>query len=272
MISVDYQIANPKEDFPSNLSNKEKEILRVEVLSKSYGGLKAVDAVDLSVEKGSITGLIGPNGSGKSTLFNIISGLTKSDSGSVYLQGNRIDKLSPDKRFHMGVARSFQDPKLFFDMNVFENMLVPPIGQRGESPFSSVLQNRWREEEVNLGKKAKSVMNGLKIDSTALNNAGEISGGQMKLLQLAQLMMNEPILALLDEPTAGVAPSLTNEIFEMIRKLRDEKQITFLIVEHKLQVLFKFVDCVYVMHQGKIFAKGRPEEIVANPEIGKIYL
>jgi branched-chain amino acid transport system ATP-binding protein len=254
------------------LSDPKDEILQVRNVRKTYGGLRAVDQVDLVLQRGTITGLIGPNGSGKSTLFNVISGITNPDSGIVHFDGKRIDKMSPDKRFQIGMARTFQDPRLFFNMNVFENMLVSPIGQKGEGPLSSVFQRRWRDQEYQLGLKAKSVMGDLNIDSTALNGADEISGGQMKLLQLGQVLMNEPKLVLLDEPTAGVAPSLTSEIFEAIKELRQKTGTTFLIIEHKLQVLFKFVDIVYVMHRGKIFAKGKPDEILANPEIGKIYL
>jgi branched-chain amino acid transport system ATP-binding protein len=254
------------------LPESNDEILKVSEISKSFGGLKAVDRVDLSVQRGSITGLIGPNGSGKSTLFNLVTGLIKPDFGSVFLDGDCVDGLSPEKRFNKGMARSFQDPRLFFDMSVFENMLVAPIGQKGEHPLSSLFQRIWRQQELNLARKAKSVMDDFNIGVIASNGADEISGGQMKLLQLAQLLMNIPKIILLDEPTAGVAPSLTNEIFETIKRLRDEKQITFLIIEHKLQVLFKFVDTIYVMHRGKIFAKGTPQEIVSNPEIRKIYL
>ena len=253
-------------------SNAGSEILRIASLSKSYGGLKAVDNVDLSVEEGSITGLIGPNGSGKSTLFNLMTGVVRRDSGNIFFNGKSIDNLSPDKRFHRGIARGFQDPRLFFKMNVFENMLVPPIDQKGESPIASVFQGNWKQQEIELGKRAKSIMEDLNISEIALNGADEISGGQMKLLQLGQLLMNSPKLILLDEPTAGVAPGLTNEIFETVKRLRNEKRITFLVIEHKLQVLFKYADIVYVMYRGKIFAKGTPEQILSNKDIGRIYL
>ncbi len=248
------------------------DILKVENVSKNYSGLKAVDDVSLSVKPGSITGLIGPNGSGKSTLFNMISGVLKQDSGSVFFEGNNIDALPSNKRFLAGMARTFQDPRLFFDMTVFENMLVPPTAQKGESPIFSLIQSAWRDQEIQLGTKARSVMKDLNIDSVILNGADEISGGQMKLLQLAQVLMNSPRLVLLDEPTAGVAPGLTNEIFETLNRLRVDNGITFFIIEHKLKVLFKFVDFVYVMHRGKLFASGSPEEIAANPEVGNIYL
>jgi len=255
------------------LSKQEsKEILTVKKLTKTFGGLVAVDSVDLSINEASITGLIGPNGSGKSTLFNLISGVTTPDAGNIRFENEEIDSLPSDMRFKKGLARGFQDPRLFFGMNVFENMLVPPINQKGENPLFAIMKNLWRQQEIDLGGKAKSVMEELRMISVALNSAEEISAGQMKLLQLGQLLMNSPKLVLLDEPTAGVAPSLTEEIFEIIKQMRDQRQITFFIIEHKLQVLFKYVDFVYVMHRGRIFAGGTPEEVVANPELREIYL
>ena len=147
-------------------------------------------------------------------------------------------------------------------MNVFENMLVPPAKQKGEGPSAGILPSRWKAQEIELGKKAKEVMTDLKVFSVARNNADEISGGQMKLLQLGQTLMNSPKLILLDEPTAGVAPALTNQIFEKIKELRDKLGITFLVIEHKLRVLFKYVDYVQVMHRGKVFASGKPDEVI----------
>jgi branched-chain amino acid transport system ATP-binding protein len=247
-------------------------ILEMSNLRKTFGGLVAVDSVGFAVQRGSITGLIGPNGSGKSTLFNLIAGTMKADSGSVHFEGEKIDGLSADKRFHRGMVRSFQDPKLFFGMNVFENMLVPPAKQKGEGPTAGILPMRWKAQEIELGKKAKEVMTDLKIYPIARNNADEISGGQMKLLQLGQTLMNSPKLILLDEPTAGVAPALTIQIFDKIKELRERLGITFLVIEHKLQVLFKYVDYVQVMHRGKIFASGTPEQVISNPELANIYL
>jgi branched-chain amino acid transport system ATP-binding protein len=241
-------------------------------LTKSFGGLIAIDNFSLSLKEGSITGLIGPNGSGKSTLFNLISGLIKPDSGSIFFQGEKIDKLTPDKRFHLGIGRGFQDPRLFFGMDVFENMLVSPTNQKGENPLSSLLIRLWKNQEIELANKSKNIMKILNIESIALNNSEEISGGQMKLVQLGQLLMNSPKLVLLDEPTAGVSPKLTIEIFDKIKQLRDEENITFLIIEHKLSALFRIVDSVFVMNHGTLFAGGSPDEISANRKLGEIYL
>lgn len=254
------------------MSSSSDVILELKEVRKTFGGLVAVDSVSFKVKRGTLTGLIGPNGSGKSTLFNLVSGTMRLDSGSVYLEGERVDGLSADKRFHRGMVRTFQDPRLFFGMNVFENMLVPPANQKGEGPTAGILPFRWKEQELELGRKAKSIMTDMQIDKIARSNADEISGGQMKLLQLGQTLMNNPKLVLLDEPTAGVAPALTLQIFERIRDLRDRLGITFLIIEHKLQALFKFADYVQVMHRGRIFASGKPQEIVSNPELGNIYL
>jgi branched-chain amino acid transport system ATP-binding protein len=251
----------------------DEEILIVKDVSKSFGGVKAVDMVSLSVKKGSITGLIGPNGSGKSTLFNLISGADKKNpGGSIEFDGKRIDVLPPHKRSELGLGRTFQTPRLFHGMTVLENTMVAPREQKGERPFVAPLRRRWEGQEIELAKKAKEQMTRLEIDKLYGKLSSEISGGQMKLAQLSNALMEDPKMLLLDEPTAGVAPRLAQDIFQSITNERKDRGTTFFIVEHRLEVLFKHVDTVFVMHQGKIILEDSPEAIAKDKKLAEAYL
>jgi branched-chain amino acid transport system ATP-binding protein len=247
-------------------------ILDLEGISRSFGGVKAVDGVSLSVKRGSITGLIGPNGSGKSTLFNIISGVEKKNSGAINFQGTRLDKLSPHKRFALGLGRTFQTPRLFTGMTVLENTMTGGKEQKGESPLNAPFPQIWEPQEMEIAKEAKSQMTSLEIEKLFGSHSNEISGGQMKLLQLSTVLMGRPKLLLLDEPTAGVAPRLAQDIFQSISQERVQNATTFFIIEHRLQVLFRHVDTVFVMHQGRIIASGKPDEIVKKQNVIDAYL
>lgn len=227
----------------------------------------------LEVKKGGIVGLIGQNGSGKSTLFNLISGVMKKDpGGSVRFDGRPIDRLPPHKIFALGLGRTFQTPRLFSGMTVLENSLLSPKGQKGERPFIAPFHSRWESQELDLAGKAKTELTRLEIEKLYDKWSNEISGGQMKLAQLSNAVMGDPKMLLLDEPTAGVAPRLAQDIFESITAERDKKGTTFFIIEHRLAVLFKHVDTVMFMHQGKILAQGSPEEIVKDERLLDAYL
>jgi branched-chain amino acid transport system ATP-binding protein len=245
----------------------------VENISKSFGGIRAVDDVSLEVERGSIVGLIGQNGSGKSTLFNLITGVLKKDpGGSVKFEGKSVDRLPPHKLFALGLGRTFQTPRLFSGMTVLENSMLSPKAQKGESPFTAPFRSRWEPQELSLAGKAKDQMARLEIDKIYGKWSNEISGGQMKLASLSNAVMGDPKMLLLDEPTAGVAPRLAQDIFQSIGAERESKGTTFFIIEHRLAVLFKHVDTVLFMHQGKILAQGSPEEIVKDERLIEAYL
>ncbi len=248
------------------------EILKLEDVVKCYESLRAVDGVSLSVKEGSITGLIGPNGSGKSTLFNVISGLEKPDSGKVLFQGQRIDTQPAHKIYALGLVKSFQDPRLFLGMTVLDNLLVPPKGQKGENPINAPIHSAWRSQEVELASKSSEILRRLLLRGLHARLSAEISGGQMKLLEMGRTLMSEPKMLLLDEPTAGVAPQLAREIFERMIKMREELNLTFFIIEHRLEVLFDYVEYVYVMHRGKVLAEGTPDEILNNKIVAEVYL
>ena len=246
--------------------------LRLENLRKSFGGIRAVENVSLEVESGSICGLIGPNGSGKSTLFNTIAGSMKPDGGKVIFNGKRIDGLSADKIARLGLGRTFQTPRLFPKMTVLDNTLVAPTSQKGEEPWNALLVSKWKKQEIELAKRAKAQLTFLEITHLYENLASEISGGQMKLLQLARSLMSEPKMVLLDEPTAGVAPRLAGDIFDDIERQRKTHGTTFFIIEHRLEILFNYVDLVFVMHRGELIASGKPDEVIQDKRVIDSYL
>ena len=252
--------------------DKSEIILKVENLSKTFGAIRAVNGVSLSIKRGSTVGLIGPNGSGKSTLFNLISGTERKFNGSVLFDGIGIKGMPPHKIFHLGLGRTFQTPRLFSGMTVLENAMIGGKKQDGENPLIAPFPNRWGSEEIDLGSKVRDVLDELEISQLYNKLSSEISGGQMKLLQLANALVGDPKMLLLDEPTAGVAPRLAQDIFASIQDQCRKKGTTFFIIEHRLQVLFKHVEQVFVMHEGRIIAEGKPEDIVKHQGVIDAYL
>ncbi len=247
------------------------DLLVVQDVRKHFESLLAVDGVSLTVPEGQIVGLIGPNGSGKSTLLNVISGVLPADGGRVLFDGQDITGRPANEIFQLGIVRSFQDPSLFFRMTVLDNTLLPIKGQRGESPLRALFRRVWLKQEFALARRAAETLEQLQLQGQYATLAADLSGGQMKLLELGRSLLGDPRLLLLDEPTAGVAPKLAYTIFEQIEALRRTRGLTFLIVEHRLEILFNFVDFVYVMHLGRVVAQGTPDEISANAEVREIY-
>jgi branched-chain amino acid transport system ATP-binding protein len=246
-------------------------MLDVQGVHKHFGGLMAVAGASLQVGKGQITGLIGPNGSGKSTLLSTIAGQHRPDDGHIFFDGQEIGGLPPAQIFNLGLARSYQDPSLFFRMGVLDNTLLPAKGQQGERPGVAPWQRRWWPQERDLATKAGGVLGDLKLLGRRDALASDLSGGQMKLLELGRTVMGEPRMMLLDEPTAGVAPALAYAIFEEIERLRRDQGLSFLVVEHRLEILFDFVDWIYVMHMGQVIAQGKPDQIAADPMVREVY-
>lgn len=246
-------------------------LLELQHVRKDYGGLRAVDDVSFGVEQGKIVGLIGPNGSGKSTLMNLIAGSVPQTAGHIYFDGVEITNFSSDKVFQQGIARGYQDPSLYFKMTVLDNVLLPVKHQRGESPFFAPFSRFWHDQEEAHAGRAMQVLEQVQLHQHYNKLASDLSGGQMKLLEIARALMGDPKLLLLDEPTAGVAPNLAHDIFKQIAHLRDEYGITFLIVEHRLEILFDFVDYVYVMHMGNLLAEGTAGDIANNATVREVY-
>lgn len=248
-------------------------LLRVKDLYKFFGGLAAVNGVSLHVDEGEIVGLIGPNGSGKTTLFNVISGVYKPDRGAIYFKDKRIDGLQPYEIYRLGLARSFQIPRIFGKVTIAENLMLAPKNQRGEKPLYAPVHRTWRREEMRLAEQTGKLLNLLNIEAVYRSWATEVSGGQMKLTEIGRTLASGNVsLVLLDEPTAGVAPLLAHEIFDFIKKIREEHNVGFFIIEHRLDILFKYVDRVLVMHQGRLIADGTPTEVVESPEVIEAYL
>ncbi|MDE2749717.1 MAG: ABC transporter ATP-binding protein [Chloroflexota bacterium] len=246
-------------------------LLELRNLRKDYGGLRAVDDVSLTVPEGAIIGLIGPNGSGKSTLINLIAGATQRSAGRVIFAGDDISDLPPDAVFKLGIARGYQEPALYLKLTVLDNMLLPVKNQRGEGPWYAPWWRTWHNEEAKHAERALAVLEQVQLLQQYDTLASDLSGGQMKLLEIARSLMGQPKLLLLDEPTAGVAPKLAYEIFEQIARLRREHGITFLIVEHRLEILFDFADTVYVMHLGNLLAEGSVAEIANHATVREVY-
>ncbi len=246
-------------------------LLEVSHLRKDFGGLRAMDDVSLKVPQGAIIGLIGPNGSGKSTLLNLIAGAAKPTAGQILFAGEDISACSSNEVFQKGIARGYQEPALYFKMTVLDNVLLPVKGQRGERPWYAPIWSSWQAEEAASAERAIDVLQQVQLLQHYDTLAADLSGGQMKLLEIARALMGKPRLLLLDEPTAGVAPKLAYEIFEQIARLRREYGITFLIVEHRLEILFNFVDYVYVMHLGNLLAQGSADEISNHATVREVY-
>ena len=253
-------------------TGKDDVLLETNRVSKSFGGLLANDNVTLQIERGTITGMIGPNGAGKSTLFNIISGFYEEDSGSVFVEDTDVTDMEPHEIAGEGLIRTFQTPRKLEGMSVREAMLIGPQSQTGESiiPLFTDPATVRREERRNLND-AEAMLERFEIGDLARSPATEISGGQLKLVELARAMMAEPDILLLDEPVAGVNPTLTNKLAEFITELNDEG-ITFLIIEHDIGFIMDIADPIIVLNQGTVLVEGSPEAVRNDERVLDAYL
>lgn len=248
--------------------------LEVEGLRRTFGGIVAVDDVSFDVEAGTLTGLIGPNGAGKSTTFNLITGMLEPDAGTVRFNGEDITGLEPHEIANQGLARTFQIARELEEMTVLENMMLAPKGQIGESLWRSVMpitREAVREQETEQLDRVWEVLDFFEIDHLADEYAGNLSGGQRKLLEMARALLTDPDMLLLDEPFAGVNPSLEKRLLEHIHELREEGY-TFLIVEHDMDLIMNNCERVIVMHQGRVLKDGTPAEIKESEEVIEAYL
>lgn len=247
-------------------------ILKVAGLSRSFGPLKAVDDVSLDVRAGSMTGLIGPNGAGKSTLFNLLTGALKPDSGTVLLDGRDVTGKTPNQLFSLGLGRTFQIPRPFARMSVLENVMLAPPGQTGETvagPF--LFRAGMRAQERRIRDKALEVLEFVTLGALADHPAGQISGGQMKLLELARVLMGDPKVILLDEPAAGVNPVLTATLIGKIEEL-NRQGTTFVIIEHDMDFVMRHCDPVIALAEGRVIFEGTSAQALANPVLLDAYL
>ncbi len=244
-------------------------LLSIRDLRKSFGGLQALDGVSFNVREDTVTGLIGPNGSGKTTLFNVVSGFLPKDGGEVSFKDKRIDGLLPDEIARLGLVRTFQIDQSAVEMTVLENLLVSSPNQSGEKLWHIIpnFGRILREEKENL-KRAVSILDLLGIKHLANEYAGNLSGGQRKLLSLGRMLMAEPTLYFLDEPTAGVNPTLIKELLAFLRKeVISKKGTTIFIIEHNMKVISSICDEVIVLDSGQKIAQGTPSEIQNNDQV-----
>lgn len=250
-----------------------QKILSVKRVHKHFDGLKAVNGVSLDITKGTITGLIGPNGAGKTTLFNTIAGFYKPDDGEVYFNDSRIDGLSPHQIFHKGLCRTFQVSRELKLMTVQENLMLVPPGQRGEQLFYTwLLPWRVRQQEREIRDKALEVLRFVDLIDLKDEYAANLSGGQKRLLELARTMMADPGLILLDEPGAGVNPTLMKRLVGYIRRLAEERGVTIFLIEHDMNLVMNICETVIVMSNGSKLAEGTPDEVRQNPDVLDAYL
>ncbi|NWG75173.1 MAG: ABC transporter ATP-binding protein [Rubrivivax sp.] len=239
-------------------------LLQAEKLVRSFGGIMAVNNCSIQVKKGSITGLIGPNGSGKTTIFNLITNVYKPDSGRVYLDSQEITGLRPNQLCHRGLSRTFQITRLFWDLSVLENMIVP-VRQVG---FRSLLGPGMYQYEA---ERAHELLRRVSLDHMADQPARKLSFGQQKLLEFAAILMSNPDLVMLDEPAGGVNPTMIRFIMDLIRSLNQEG-VTFLVVEHNMSFVMELCDHIIVMNQGEKIAEGPPLMIQSDPVVLDAYL
>jgi neutral amino acid transport system ATP-binding protein len=249
-------------------------LLSIQNVQKFFGGLRALNGVSLEVQEDTVTGLIGPNGSGKTTLFNVVSGFLPKDGGQIYFKGECIDELPPDKIARRGMIRTFQIDQSAKEISVLENMLVSAPNQTGERlwrVFQNIKKVFWEEKDNLL--KALEILELLGIKHLANEYAGNLSGGQRKLLSLGRMLMARPSMYLLDEPTAGVNPTLIKNLLNFLKKeVIGKKGTTIFIIEHNMKVISSICDQVIVLDSGQKIAQGTPSQIQNNEKVLECYL
>jgi branched-chain amino acid transport system ATP-binding protein len=269
---MDTSTERAAEETPGDDEGRSEIVLEVENLRKEFGALVAADDATFDVERGTITGLIGPNGAGKSTIFNLISGFYEPDAGSVRLNGDDVTGMEPYKIANKGLIRTFQTPRKLEGMTVREAMLIGPQRQPGES-FHKLFTAPGavgERERANMAD-VERILEEFEIDHLARQPATDISGGQMKLVELARAMLAEPEILLLDEPVAGVNPTLANKLADQIRRLH-EQGTTFLLIEHDMSFIMSLADPIVVLDQGSVLMEGTPEEVRTDERVADAYL
>jgi neutral amino acid transport system ATP-binding protein len=248
-------------------------ILDVRDVTRYFGGIRACDGATLDVRRGSITALIGPNGAGKTTLFNLVTGFIRPDHGEIVYDGDSIFRKPPHSIAKRGMVRTFQITKALAAMPVIDNMMLAAPQQPGEQLYNLVLRPRaWRQREGEAREDALRLLDVFGLAEKADDYAGTLSGGQRKLLELARALMVKPRMVMLDEPMAGINPTLGRRLLEHVEELRREQGVTFLFIEHDMDVVMRHSDRVIVMAQGTVIADGTPDEIRKNEAVIDAYL
>jgi branched-chain amino acid transport system ATP-binding protein len=252
-------------------SSKPDAIVTGSNITRTFGGLKAVDVGHIEIPRGVITALIGPNGAGKTTLFNLLTGFDEPDEGDWTFNGKKLSRVPAYKVARLGMVRTFQLTKVLSKLTVIENMRLGATGQRGEKFFSAAFKSLWSSQEDANTVRADELLERFKLDAKREDFAGSLSGGQRKLLEMARALMVDPELIMLDEPMAGVNPALKQSLLEHVKSLRDEGR-TVLFVEHDMDMVRDISDWVIVMAQGQIVAEGTPQSVMADQRVIDAYL
>ncbi len=243
-------------------------------VSKNFGGIQAVQNASMKIKKGTITGLIGPNGAGKTTIFNLITGFYPLNSGEIIFKGETLQPgTPPHEMLRRNIYRSFQITRDLAKITVLENLLITPVNQLGENIFNNWFnKDKVREEENKYKEKAMKILDFLDLGHKADEYAGNLPGGERKLLELGRMMMVEPELVLLDEPGAGVPPGMQKKVNDRIKRLNEEEDITFLVVEHDMAVIMNLCDPIIVLVNGSKLTEGDAEEVQSDERVVKAYL
>ena len=247
-------------------------ILSISGITKNFGGLTVLDGIDMEIERGKLYQLIGPNGSGKTTLINVISGLLKPDDGKIIFDETDITQKGLFDTYNTGLVRTWQIPQPFNTLTTMENFLISSSGNAGESFLIAPLKSKWKNDEKRIAEKALKIMEMVSLVEKKDTISQNLSGGQQKLLELGRAMMSDASMILMDEPIAGVNPTLAHEIFEKISSLCKKQKITFLIVEHRLDIALQYADHVFAMNRGKIIAQGSSDDVIKHPKVMESYL
>ena len=248
-------------------------LLQVEDVGVRFGGLQALQGVDLEVQQGEIFGLLGPNGAGKTTLFNVISGLTAASSGSVRWRGASLDGLSSHRIARLGIARTFQNLRLFSSLSCLDNVLVGMHQHGRQPPLAALLQTQpFRRREAQLHQQALELLALFQLEAAAQLNAASLSYGDRRRLEMARALASRPQLLLLDEPAAGMNPAEKDELQELIRRIRDQFKLTVLIIEHHVPLMLGLCDRLAVLNFGQRIALGSPDQVRRDPAVIEAYL
>ncbi|WP_456698166.1 ABC transporter ATP-binding protein [Aeromicrobium sp. P5_D10] len=250
---------------------KPDPIVKGSNITRTFGGLKAVDVEHIEIQRGVITALIGPNGAGKTTLFNLLTGFDEPDAGDWSFNGKSLAKVPAYKVARLGMVRTFQLTKVLSKLTVIENMRLGATGQTGEKFWSAIFKSLWKSQESANTARADQLLERFKLDAKREDFAGTMSGGQRKLLEMARALMVDPELIMLDEPMAGVNPALKQSLLGHVKSLRDEGR-TVLFVEHDMDMVRDISDWVIVMAQGQIVAEGTPQSVMADQRVIDAYL
>ncbi|MDI9644841.1 MAG: ABC transporter ATP-binding protein [Candidatus Verstraetearchaeota archaeon] len=247
-------------------------ILSAKGIRKAFGGLCALGGVDIEVSPRMMTMLIGPNGSGKTTFLNVVSGFYKPDGGNILFEGKEITGMPPERISKMGLVRTFQVPSPFQKLSVLENLLIAGDRNPGESFLWAPLRRAWINREREIYETAMRNLELLNLSHLKDEPAGTLSGGQLKLLEVGRALMTGAKMIMMDEPASGLNPTLAHKVFEHLEKVKKEAGLTFLIIEHRLDIALQYVDYVYAMANGTVISRGKGEEVMSDPRVIEGYL